>query len=90
MWEAIANGSPELSDNPEGAEHLADRFEGQYLPAMMKARTPEAQERVWLAFWTYLTAPLTQRKPFRLSSKAADQLIGDVQKAMSQGLGQDP
>ena len=87
LWEAIANRHPEFSGNPEGAAHVAYRFEGQYLPALSKARTQEESERVWLAFWSYLTAPLTRRKPFGLSSRAADRLIAEYQEALTEGLG---
>lgn len=84
-WEAIAGSSPEVSDNLEAAGHLAYRFEGQYLPVLLRSRTQEQQDRVWLAFWSYLTAPSNKRKPFSLSSKGADKLIEDFQKAMLEG-----
>ena len=82
LWEAIAIVIPELQDNPEGATLLVYRLEGQYLPALLKAGTEEARERVWLALWSYITAPITVRKPFSLSSGTADRLIAEVQKLM--------
>ena len=82
LWEAIARVVPELSDNPEGAALLVQRLEGQYIPAFLKAATQEARDRVWLAFWSYLTAPITRRKSFSLSSGTADRFIAEVQMLM--------
>ena len=84
FWEEIARNSPELVDNPQGAEHLAYRFVGQYLPALLKVRTQEASDDVWLAFWSYLTARGNQRKPFYLSREAADRVITEFQAALSE------
>lgn len=83
FWEEIARNSPELVDNPEGVEHLAYRFVGQYLPVLLGARNKEASDHVWLAYWNYLTARQSGRKPFGLSQQAADQLITEFQKALS-------
>ena len=84
FWEKFARELPELVDNPEGAEHLAYRFVGQYLPALLKAKTKEDSDRVWLAFWSYLIARPTPRKPFGLSQQAADRLIAQFQKVLSE------
>ena len=84
FWEEIARSSPELVDNPEGAEHLAYRFVGQYLPALLGARTKENSDFVWLAFWSYLIARRSRRKPFGLSQPAAEGLIAAFQKALSE------
>ena len=83
-WQAIVNDLPELVDNQEGAAHLVYRFVGQYLPALGKAPTHEARDRVWMAFWSYLVAPSSRRKPFGLSHQAADRLIEQFQKALSE------
>ena len=82
FWEEIARHLPELVDNPEGPEHLAYRFVGQYLPALLRARTKEASDHVWLAYWSYLTARQSKRKPFGLSQQAADRLVTEFQKAL--------
>ena len=74
---------PELFNDPEGAEHLIERFVGQYLPALLNARGEQDTDRVWLAFWHYLVAPRTRRKPFGLSSRAADELIAEFQSTIS-------
>jgi hypothetical protein len=83
-WEAIARESPELADNPAGAEHLAYRFAGKYLPALLRSKTTDEKERVWLAFWSYIIARATDRKPFGMSQEAADLLIAQFQKALSE------
>ena len=83
FWEEIARDLPELVDNPEGTAHLASLFAGKYLPALLRAGTAEARERVWLAFWSYLIARPTRRKPTSLSQKAADRLIADFQNALA-------
>lgn len=82
FWEEIARSSPELVDNPEGAEHLAYRFVGPYFPALLRARTKENSDHVWLAFWSYLIARRSRRKPFGLSQQVADGLIAAFQKAL--------
>ena len=82
FWEDIARNSPELVDNPDGLERVADRFVGQYLLALLKIRTKEDCDRVWLALWSYLVAPASRRKPFGLSNRAADHLIADFQNAL--------
>ena len=84
FWEGIARSSPELEDNPEGAERLAYRFVGQYLPALFKARTKDDGDDVWLAFWSYLTARGNQRKPFALSQEEADRIITEFRQALSE------
>ena len=82
LWLDIAVKMPELSDEPEGAAHLVERYVGQYLPALLKSRTNDDIDRVWLAFWHYLVAPRTNRKPFGLSSSTADLLIAEFQAAL--------
>ena len=83
FWVSIAMTFPELLNNPEGAEHLVDRFVAQYLPVLLRSRADEDRDHVWLALWHYLVAPATNRKPFGLSSRAADLLIAEFQGALS-------
>lgn len=83
FWLGIASKQRELSGDPAGAGHMVDRFVGQYLPAALRSSTKQDFDRVWFAFWNYLVAPKTSRKPFGLSSKAADHLITDFQAALS-------
>jgi hypothetical protein len=84
FWVEIAIRSPELEENPEGAAHLAFRFAGKYLPIVLGAKDNEERERVWLAFWSYLIARETSRKPFGLSSDAADEIIGQFRAALDE------
>ena len=83
FWVGIAMKLPELLEDPEGAEFLVDRFVGQYLPALLRARVQQDIDHVWLAFWNYLVAPRTSRKPVGLSSRTADSLIAELQSALS-------
>ena len=82
FWLEISKKIPELVSDLDGSEHLVDRFVGQYLPVLLRARSKEDVDRVWLAFWSYLVAPRTSRKPFGLSSRAADLLIAEYQGAL--------
>ena len=84
FWLGIAMKLPELLDDPEGAEHLVDRFTGQYLQVLVRTSGKQGIDHVWLAFWHYLVAPRTRRKPFGLTSRAADLLIAEFQAALSQ------
>lgn len=84
FWEAIAGRSPELADNPEGAHHLAFRFAGKYLPVARNAKDHDERERVWLSFWSYLVARETSRKPFGLTSGAADEIIAQFKAALDE------
>ncbi len=80
---SIANNLSELLDDPDGTEHLVDRFVGQYLPVLLRTKTENDIDHVWLAFWSYLVAPRTNRKPFGLSSRTADLLIAEFQRVLS-------
>ena len=89
LWLDIAVSLPELAADPEGAAHLVERFAGQYLPVLVSAASTEAGERAWLAFWSYVVAPRTGRKPFTLSSRNADCLIDKFRQAL-EAHGQSP
>ena len=52
--------------------------------ALVGSRSKEERDHVWLAFWNYLVAPRTSRKPFGLSSQTADLLIAEFQGALSE------
>ena len=84
FWVGVASKLPDLANDPEGTDHLVERYVAQYLPAHLRSKTQQDIDRVWLAFWHYLVAPRTNRKPFGLSSKTADQLITELQAALSQ------
>ena len=82
FWEAMARSSPELRDNPAGTEHLVRRFLGKYLPRLLLARTEDDLQHVWLAYWSYLIARASWKKPFGLSHQAADDLIAQFKSAL--------
>ena len=83
FWVSIALKLPELQEDPVGAEFLVDRFVGQYLPALLRTRGQQGIDQVWLAFWHYLVAPRSSRKPFGLTSGTADLLIAEFQSTLS-------
>ena len=83
VWGELVGRVTELRDNPAGCDHLVYRFLGQYLPALLSARTQEARERVWSALWSYLTTPATRAKPFAMSSSSADDLIAVIQMELN-------
>ena len=85
FWEAITRDSRALRDNPEGLEHLVYRFLGKYLPNLISARNQEVRERVWLAFWSYLIARQSWKKPFGLTHEAADEMIARFKIALGEG-----
>ena len=82
-WEELVGKASERRDNPAACERLVYRFLGQYLPALISARTQDDRERVWRAFWSYLTAPVTGAKPFGLSYSSADDLLADIQQELA-------
>ena len=83
FWVGVANKLPDLANDPEGTGHLVERYVAQYLPAHLRSKSQQDIDRVWLAFWHYLVAPRTNRKPFGLSSRTADLLIAEFQGELS-------
>lgn len=83
VWDDIVGRASELQDDPDTCEHLVYRFLKQYLPALYRAKTQEARDRVWSALWSYLVSPPTRAKPFVLSSSSADDLIAEIQEELS-------
>ena len=83
-WRAMIGSAPELANDDDSTEQIADRFVRQYLAAWLRASTEEMRERVWLALWRYLTSAMTPRKAFQLSAESADALIkrirGEVER----------
>ncbi|PKB72554.1 MAG: hypothetical protein BZY75_06255 [SAR202 cluster bacterium Io17-Chloro-G7] len=84
FWMNIAAKLPDLSDDLEGVEHLVYRFVDQYLPVLLRVTRQEDIDHAWLAFWSYLVAPRTHRKPCYLSSWTADLLIAEFQSVLSE------
>ena len=58
------------------------RFEGQYLPALRKARNGEQVWRAWNAFYNYLTFRESRRKFFSLSDEDALRVIATLTDAL--------
>ena len=58
------------------------RFEGQYLPALRKARNAEQVWRAWNAFYNYLTFRESRRKFFSLSGEDALRVITTLTDAL--------
>ena len=83
FWVSIALKLPVLQEDPVGAEFLVDRFVGQYLPALLSTSGQQGIDQVWLAFWHYLVAPRSSRKPFGLTNGTADLLIAEFQSTLS-------
>jgi len=79
-WAAIISDTPELAGDGHSIEQIADRFTRQYLSAWARAGAHEMRERVWQAFWSYLTSAPTPRKAFQLSAESADALIGKIRE----------
>ena len=89
FWLSVATKLPGLLDDSEGLNHVVDRFVGQYLPVLLRVTRQDDTDHAWLAFWSYLVAPRTNRKPCVLSSRSADLLIAEFQSVLS-GPGQRP
>lgn len=84
FWLNIATNVPEVSNDLEGVEHLVDRFVGQYLPVLLRVSKKEEIDHAWLAYWNYIVAPRTNRKPGSLSGRTADLLITEFQRVLSE------
>lgn len=74
-WVESADRSLAFVDDPEARGLILYRFEGQYLPALRKARNPEQVWRAWNAFFNYLTFRESRRKFFSLSEEDALRVI---------------
>lgn len=84
-WDLSAEDWIEAAD--EALDFVADtdarglilyRFEGQYLPALRKARNDEQVWRAWNAFYNYLTFRKSRRKFFSLSDGDALKVIATL------------
>ena len=84
LWLDSAKDVAELFGDTESAAALVDRFVRQYLPVLLRCRSYDECDQVWLAFWNYLVAPATRRKLFGLSSQSADLLISGFQRILSE------
>jgi hypothetical protein len=78
IWLKICQKLPELGSELDGLEHLVDRFVGQYLPSLFRARAETEIDRVGLDFG------ITLWQPAPVASRAADLLITEFQRALSE------
>ena len=74
-WIDIAIESLEFIQDPDAVGLILYRFQGQYLGAITKARTPDHTWKAWNAFHAYLTSRESRRKNFTLSDSDADKVI---------------
>ncbi len=77
-WVDAADEALQFIDDPDARGLILYRFEGQYLPALRKARNPEQVWRAWNAFYNYLTFRESRRKFFSLSPEDADKAIATL------------
>lgn len=81
QWEhAVIGASPVLAADRDARAQVISKLYRQYLPAAFKARTPEAELRVWTSLGYYLTTPPTSRKPFALSAEEADAVVEAIRQ----------
>ena len=74
-WLVKADEALSFIDDPDARGLILFRFDGQYLPAIRKARNRDQLFRAWNAFNAYLTARRSRRKIFSLSAQEADDFI---------------
>ena len=74
-WIESADRSLAFVDDLDARGLILYRFEGQYLPALRKARNSEQVWRAWNAFFNYLTFRESRRKFFSLSEEDALHVI---------------
>ena len=81
-WIEAADNALAFVDDPDARGLILYRFEGQYLPALRKARNGEQVWRAWNAFYNYLTFRESRRKFFSLSEEDALRVIAILTDAL--------
>ena len=74
-WIDAADEALNVIEDLDARGLILYRFEGQYLPALRKARNEQQVWRAWNAFYNYLTFRESRRKFFSLSSDDALKVI---------------
>lgn len=74
-WVDAAETALDFIEDGDAKGLILYRFNGQYMPALRKARNGEQVWRAWNAFHHYLTTRETRRKFFCLSHNDADKTI---------------
>ncbi len=77
-WVEAADEALRFVEDADARGLILYRFEGQYLPALRKARNAEQVWRAWNAFYHYLTLRQTRRKFFSLSDEDAGRVIATL------------
>lgn len=77
-WIEAADKALDFVADTDARGLILYRFEGQYLPALRKARNDEQVWRAWNAFYNYLTFRESRRKFFSLSDGDALKVIGTL------------
>ena len=77
-WIDAADEALEFVGDVDARGLILYRFEGQYLPALQKARNAEQIWRAWNAFYSYLTFRESRRKFFSLSDNDALKVIATL------------
>ncbi len=81
-WVEAADKALHFVEDADARGLILYRFEGQYLPALRKARNSQQVWRAWNAFYNYLTLRQTRRKFFSLSEEDADKVITTLTDAL--------
>ena len=83
-WQqAVIHASSVLATDADALNQVMSKLYRQYLPAAFRARTPEADLRVWSSLGYYLTASATSRKLFSLSPQEADGVVQAVRELVN-------
>ena len=77
-WVEAADAALAFVEDADARGLILYRFEGQYLPALRKARNAQQVWRAWNAFYNYLTFRASRRKFFSLSDADASQVIASL------------
>ena len=77
-WVEAADEALNFVEDLDARGLILYRFEGQYLPALRKARNSEQIWRAWNAFYNYLTFRESRRKFFSLSDGDALKVIATL------------
>ena len=81
-WIEAADNALNFVEDLDARGLILYRFEGQYLPALRKARNSQQLWRAWNAFYNYLTFRESRRKFFSLSDSEALRVIAALEELL--------
>ena len=81
-WIEAADNALNFVEDLDARGLILYRFEGQYLPALRKARNHQQIWRAWDAFYNYLTFRESRRKFFSLSDSEALRVIATLEELL--------